>query len=55
MTWPVALRRVRAWLTPSTVLQRWWQAWSKAPPPTELQALITAVTAGQALNLYTPT
>jgi hypothetical protein len=24
-------------------------------PPTELQALITAVTAGQALNLYTPT
>jgi hypothetical protein len=54
MTWPVALCRVRAWLTPSTVLQHWGQAWSKAPPPTELQALITAVTAGQALNLYTP-
>ncbi|MFL5878972.1 MAG: transposase [Actinomycetota bacterium] len=54
MTWPVALGRVRAWLTPSTVLQHWWQAWSKAPPPTELQALITAVTAGQAPNLYTP-
>jgi hypothetical protein len=31
MTWPVALCRVRAWLTPSTVLQHWWQAWSKAP------------------------
>jgi hypothetical protein len=24
---------VRAWLSPWIALQRWWQAWSKAPPP----------------------
>ena len=39
-SWPRALRAVRAWLTPWTVLQRWWTAWSKAPPPPQLQALI---------------
>jgi hypothetical protein len=27
------LRAIRAWLTPWIGLQRWWQAWSKAPPP----------------------
>jgi hypothetical protein len=32
-SWPRALRAVRAWLSPWTVLQRWWTAWSKAPPP----------------------
>ena len=31
-SWPRALRAVRAWLTPSIALQRWWTAWSKAPP-----------------------
>ena len=25
------VRGVRAWLSPWTVLQRWWTAWSKAP------------------------
>jgi hypothetical protein len=30
---PRALRAVRAWLSPWIVLQRWWAAWSKAPPP----------------------
>ena len=39
-SWPRALRAVRAWLTPWTALQRWWPAWSKAPPPPQLQALI---------------
>jgi hypothetical protein len=53
-SWPQALRAVRAWLTPWTVLQRWWTAWSKAPPPPQLQALISSVTAGHSLNLYLP-
>ena len=53
-SWPRALRAVRAWLTPWTVLQRWWTAWSTAPPPPQLQALINSVTAGHGLNLYLP-
>ncbi|HYZ52086.1 MAG TPA: transposase [Streptosporangiaceae bacterium] len=52
--WPRALRAVRSWLTPAITLTRWWQAWSKALPPAELQALIDAVTAGHSLHLYTP-
>ena len=52
VSWPRALRQVRAWLTPSVTLQRWWQAWTNAPPPPQLQALIDAVTAGQGLHLY---
>ena len=51
-SWPRALRAVRAWLSPWTVLQRWWAAWSKAPPPPQLQALINAVGAGSGLHLY---
>ena len=54
LSWPKAIRAVRGWLTPWLALQRWWQAWSNAPPPTELQNLIDAVATGQALNLYTP-
>lgn len=30
-SWPVALRQVRAWLTPWLWLRRWWRAWSSAP------------------------
>jgi len=41
-------------LSPWTVLQRWWVAWSKAPPPPQLQALINSVTAGRGLHLYIP-
>lgn len=52
--WPRALRAVRGWLTPALALRRWWQSWSNAPPPPGLQALLDAVTAGQALDLYTP-
>ena len=29
-------------LTPWIALQRWWPAWSKAPPPAELKRLVTA-------------
>jgi len=39
---------------PWTPLQRWWQAWSKAPPPPQLQALINSITAGHGLHLYIP-
>ena len=51
-SWPRALRAVRAWLTPWITLQRWWTAWSKAPPPPPLQALINSVAAGCGLHLY---
>jgi hypothetical protein len=44
------------WLDPWHVLQRCWQAWSHAPPPPALQALLEAllqaVTSGQPLYLY---
>jgi hypothetical protein len=49
-----ALRAVRAWLSPWIALQRWWTAWSKAPPPRQLQALISSVGAGCGLHLYPP-
>ena len=51
-SWPRALRAVRAWLSPWIALQRWWPAWSKAPPPPQLQALISSVAAGCGLHLY---
>ncbi|MGH3124275.1 MAG: hypothetical protein ACRDND_25100 [Streptosporangiaceae bacterium] len=51
-SWPRALRAVRAWLSPRITLQRWWGAWSTAPPP--LQALISSVAAGCGLHLYIP-
>jgi hypothetical protein len=50
----VALRQVRAWLTPWSMLQRCWRSWSPAPPPRQLQLLLDAVAAGQALYLYLP-
>ena len=53
-SWPCALRAVRSWLTPATALTRWWHAWSKAPPPPDLQHLLDNVTAGHGLNLYLP-
>jgi hypothetical protein len=51
-SWPRAIRAVRAWLSPWIALQRWWAAWSKAPPPPQLQALISSVAAGYGLHLY---
>ena len=53
-SWPRALRAVRAWLSPWIALQRWWPAWSNAPPPPQLQALINSVAAGCGLHLYIP-
>jgi hypothetical protein len=54
-SWPVALRRVRGWLDPWVMLWRFWRAWSKAPPPPPLQALLDAVGEGHSLDLYAPT
>jgi hypothetical protein len=53
-SWPRALRAVRAWLSPRIALRRWWPAWSTAPPPPQLQALIDSVSAGCGLHLYLP-
>ena len=53
-SWPRALRAIRAWLSPWIALQRWWPAWSTAPPPSQLQALINSVAAGCGLHLYIP-
>ena len=53
-SWPRAIRAVRAWLSPWIALQRWWAAWSKAPPPPPLHALISSVAAGCGLHLYIP-
>jgi len=43
---------VQGWLDPWRVVQRCWQAWSHAPPPPALQALLDTVTSGQPLYLY---
>jgi len=43
---------VQGWRDPWRVVQRCWQAWSHAPPPPSLQALLDAVTNGQPLYLY---
>jgi hypothetical protein len=53
-TWPMTLRRVRAWLDPWTCLWRWWRAWSTAPPPPAIRALLHAVGTGHPLHPYFP-
>ena len=54
VAWPVTLRRVRGWLTPRVVLERWWRAWSPTPPPLQLRLLLDMVGAGRPLHLYLP-
>jgi hypothetical protein len=54
-SWPIALRRVRSWLTPWRWLRRLWRAWSTSPPPPPVQAMLDWVTAGGPLYLYVPT
>jgi hypothetical protein len=55
LSWPLALRQVQSWLNPWVMLWRFWRAWSKAPPPPQLQALLDAVGGGHSLNVYGPT
>lgn len=52
VSWPRALRAVRAWLEPWIMLRRYWRAWSEQPPPGPLQGLFEAVAHGQPLFLY---
>jgi hypothetical protein len=52
LSWPKALRKVRAWLEPWILLQRYWHAWSTQPPPLALQLLLDALCLGVPLFLY---
>ena len=52
LSWPKALRAVRAWLAPFRWLTRCWNTWAQAPPPSELAALLEAVGSGVPINLY---
>jgi hypothetical protein len=54
LSWPKALRAVRAWLAPFHWLIRCWTAWAQAPPPPELATLLEAVGSGAPINLYLP-
>jgi hypothetical protein len=54
LSWPKALRRVRAWLAPLVWLQRCWRGWSASPPPRQLQQALDWVMAGQPIYLYLP-
>ena len=51
LSWPVASRQVQSWLDPWTILWRCWRAWSRAPPPPALPALLDAVAHGHPLHL----
>jgi hypothetical protein len=48
--WPLALRRVRAWLDPALFLWRCWRAWSTAPPPSRCRRCWTGCTRGTRLS-----
>ena len=52
ISWPVALRRVRAWLEPYVMLLRYWRAWSEKAPPEPLQTLLDWLWIGRPLYLY---
>jgi hypothetical protein len=52
VSWPVALRQVRAWLEPWIMLGRYWRGWGDQPPPPELQALLSWVWQGRGICLY---
>jgi hypothetical protein len=52
VTWPAALRAVRAWLEPWGRLWRSWRGWSRQPPPPQLQALLDWVRHGTGIDLY---
>lgn len=50
--WPLALRRVRAWLDPAWFLWRLWRAWSDQPPPDALRALLDWLNHGYPIDAY---
>jgi hypothetical protein len=51
ISWPMALRAVRAWLEPWILLRRSWQGWSPLPPPPVLPLLLAWLEQGHALAL----
>jgi hypothetical protein len=53
LSWPRALRKVRAWLEPWILLQRYWHAWSTLPPPLPLQQLLDALLWGSRSSFTT--
>jgi hypothetical protein len=53
VSWPVALRQVRAWLEPWIMLRRYWRAWSKRPPPVALQQVLESLWRGNGIDIYT--
>jgi len=54
LCWPVALRRVRSWLTPLHMLQCIIRACSFISLSPEVQNLLCMLKAGQGINLYLP-
>jgi hypothetical protein len=44
---------VRAWLCPWAQIRRYWQTWSHAPPPPELQELLAHVEHSRPLDAPT--
>jgi hypothetical protein len=50
--WPIALRRVRAWLEPGIMPWRYRRAWPAKPPPPALQQLLDWLREGCAIDLY---
>jgi Transposase DDE domain len=51
VTWPRALRKVRAWLQPYVMLQRYWRAYTDLPPPKQLEALLDRLFCAEGLRL----
>jgi hypothetical protein len=52
LTWPLALRQVRAWLDPYIMLNRYWRAFSPLPPPRSLQLLLDWLWRGNGIDFY---
>ncbi len=53
VSWPAALRAVRAWLDPWIMLWRYWRGWSDKPPPSQLQELLEWLRQGRGIDVYT--
>lgn len=52
MSWPKALRAVRAWLEPYVMLGRYWRGWTHRSPPPQLTELLEWLWQGKGIYLY---
>jgi hypothetical protein len=52
VSWPQALRAMRAWLGPWVMLWRYWRVFSDLPLPPELEVLLEQEFSGRGLYLY---